>query len=131
MEKRYIGGSITGGVKNSPTIENEVCKSCYAALRGLFANLEYDEEKQERPNEMLLAYYLSIRRSLWNIQDEWRKYNDEEIQAMIIPVSTLIKTITGSYEQKKLVVKNHHDYLISIMKQEGEYSDDYLNIWSN
>ena len=115
MEKRYIGGGTARKVKHSPTIENEVRQSLFADLSGIMANLGYKEKGQPEPDQDKLDFYSKVARALWEVKDRWGQFTDDEIKVVSAPVSKLIKSFTGDYEQDKQIMADNHDYFIELI----------------
>jgi hypothetical protein len=115
MEKRYIGGGTARKVKHSPTIENEVRQSLFADLSGIMANLGYKEKEQSAPDQDKLDFYSKVARALWEVKDKWGQFTDDEIKVVSAPVSRLIKSFTGDYEQDKQIMADNHDYFVELI----------------
>ena len=115
MEKRYIGGGTARKVKHSPTIENEVRQSLFADLSGIMANLGYKEKEQPAPDQDKLDFYSKVASALWEVKDRWGQFTDDEIKVVSAPVSRLIKSFTGDYEQDKQIMADNHDYFVELI----------------
>lgn len=115
MEKRYISGGTARQVKHSPTIENEVRQSLFADLSGIMANLGYKEKEQPAPDQDKLDFYSKVARALWEVKDKWGQFTDDEIKVVSAPVSRLIKSFTGDYEQDKQIMADNHDYFVELI----------------
>ncbi len=115
MERRYIGGGTARKVKHSPTIENEVRQSLFADLSGIMANLGYKEKELPVPDQNKIDFYSKVARALWQVKDNWGQFTDDEIKVVSAPISRLIKSFTGDYEQDKQIMADNHDYFIELI----------------